>query len=135
MPCKSDARSTEMTKPRITIPTIWIHHRDRVRQRFFRQMMIGDDHVEAERVCELDFFHRRDSEIDADQESPPLIVKLLNRFFMNPVAFAESLGLVVSHVFVAEPLKRLQQERARRCSIEIVIGVDDNGFLFFSRGH
>ncbi len=92
-------------------------------------MMIGDQHAHSERVRSLDTVDARDAVVHRDQDVRILeLFRERDNFRRQPVAVFEAIGhQVIDHG--AEFAQRAHADRARGCTVGIVVG-DDQQFLF-----
>jgi hypothetical protein len=111
---------------------IGVEHRQRPRQDGFGQMMIGDDHVDAQLPGPLHHGGGANSGIHADDQPDTLGGGLLHHISAHAVAIFQPVRDVIAGA-PAGQLDDLEQEDDRECAIHVVVAVDQD-FLVVANG-
>ena len=86
-------------------------------------VVVGDDHVEPERVGACDLGDRRDPAVDREDEVDAVLRELLDRLRGEPVALFEAAREAPLDVR-AELAQRQKRDDRRRDAVDVVVAVD-----------
>ena len=100
---------------------IRIHVRRALRQVRRRQVMIGDQHLHAERVRRLDAGKRRDAVVDGDQQVGLRGCEIGNQRRRQAIAVAHAVRDAEADLFVTEPLQLAHHERGAGRAVRVEI--------------
>ncbi len=110
---------------------IGIDDRQRLRHAVrLRQMVVGDDEVEAAPRRGFGCGKSANAGIDADDEANAAIGGLLDHLVAHAVAFADAVRDVVLDLAAAE-LERGLQDDDGRGAVDVVVAIDEDGFAAF----
>ena len=70
-------------------------------QRLLALVVVGDDHIHAQRVGEVHLLHAGDAAVHGDQQAGALAVQVLDGITAQSVAILDAAGDIVQHVGAA----------------------------------
>ena len=123
---KSHTRAAQALEGAGVVQPAGVHHGNGFGQRFRRQMVVGDDEVDAQFCGKLRFFHSRDAVVHGHDELIALVVDGLDGVAGKAVAVALAAG---QHAFHRGPhtLEVLVEQGRGGHAVHVVIAKDHDG--------
>ena len=72
---------------------VGVHHRGGMGQRLLALVVVGDDHIHAQRVGEVHLLHAGDAAVHGDQQAGALAVQVLDGITAQSVAILDAAGI------------------------------------------
>ncbi len=131
---EGDASSAQRLAGILAALLVGIDDSQRLRHAFrLRQMMIGDDEVDAAACCGFRRGKGANAGIDADDQANAAVGGLLDHLVAHAVAFANAVRHVVVDLAAAQLESGLQDDD-RGGAVDVVVAVDEDGLAALDGG-
>ena len=126
------AAAGQMLEGVAAVRSVGIYHRHGAGQRLPALVVVGDDHVHAQRVGEVHLLHAGDAAVHGDQQPHALVVQTPDGVAAEAVAVLDAAGDVVQHVG-APALEIVHQNAGGGDAVHVIVPEHRHAFAAVQR--